>query len=203
MSPSSRRPSAPRRAALALALAACAGAALAPASMAGGPSTETAAKPRPVHVTGELTAIDDVGTYRITGDLIGTWYTLTADTYYQSKAMIVQKGLERFKGCFDLNHNGRCDKGRKGQFRMDYIYWATFDPKTERLIEGECIHPVTAGKGVFHGMRGFINAHDKPVGTTEVEMTYEGELVLHAAAEERTPVSSAPAALAAKPSVAC
>jgi hypothetical protein len=204
MSASPRRSSAPRRAALALALAACAAAALTPASVAVGPREATvAATPRSVHVTGEFIPIDNVGTYRITGDLMGTWYTLTADTYYQSKAMIIQKGLERFEGCFDLNNNRRCDKGRKGQFAMDYMYWATFNPQTERLIKGECIHPITAGKGVFSKMRGFINVQDKPVGKNGVVSTYQGELVLNAVSKEKDSVSDAPAALSAKPSAGC
>lgn len=208
MSLSSNRRPATRRAALALALAACAATALAPVSGAVGPGDASTADspgreaPRSVHVTGRLIPIDDVGTYRITGDLKGRWYTLTADDYYQSKALVIQKGLEHFDGCFDLNGNGRCDKGRRGQFSMDYIYWATFHPQTGRLVEGECIHPITAGKGVFSGMRGLINGHDKPVGKTEVEFTYEGDLVLNAVPEEKVAVSNAPAALPAKVSAA-
>lgn len=208
MSPTQNRPSAPRRAALALALAACAAAALAPASVASGPSGDAAREAsgnqatRSVHVTGEFIPVDDVGTYRLTGSLKGTWYTLTADTYYQSKAMIIQKGLERFEGCLDLNHNGRCDRNRKGQFSMDYMYWATFNPKTERLVKGECIHPITAGKGVFSGTRGFINVNDKPVGKNGVVSTYEGELVLNAVRTEKAVVSNAHAALTAGASVA-
>jgi len=71
-----------------------------------------------VHVRGQFIPIDDKGTYRITGDLKGTWYTLTADTYYQSDAMIIRKGVERFKGCPDVNGDRRCD--RKGEFGADY-----------------------------------------------------------------------------------
>ena len=209
MSPFPSRPSAPRRAALALALAACAAAALAPASVAVGPGDAGAADSssrgatRSVHVSGEFIPIDSVGTYRLTGDLKGTWYTLTADTYFQSKAQLVQKGLERFEGCFDLNHNRHCDKNRKGKFSADYIYWATFNPQTGRLIKGECIHPITAGKGVFSRMRGFINVNDKPVGKKGVVSTYEGEVVLNAVSEEKTSVSNGPAALSAKSSVTC
>lgn len=208
MSQDSSWRSAPRRVALALALAACAAAGLAPVSGAVGPGDASAADPsgreapRSVHVTGKFIPLDDVGTYRITGDLKGTWYTLTADDYYQSKALIIQKGLEHFDGCFDLNRNGRCDKGRRGQFSMDYIYWATYNPQTGRLVEGECIHPITAGKGVFSGMRGLINGHDRPVGKTEVVLTYEGDLVLNAVPEGKIAVSNAPAALSAKVSAA-
>jgi hypothetical protein len=208
MSPSQSRAPAPRRAALALALAACAAAALAPASVASGPSEGAASgasrhpASRSVHVTGEFIAIDDAGTYRLTGGLMGTWYTLTADTYYQSKAMIIQKGLERFEGCLDLNGNRHCDKNRKGKISMDYMYWATFNPKTGRLVKGECIHPITAGKGVFSGTRGFINVNDKPVGKNGVVSTYEGELVLNAVPRENAPVSNAPASLSAAASVA-
>jgi hypothetical protein len=171
-------------------LAACAATTLAPAAMAAAPREAT---PKSVHVRGKFIPIDDVGTYRITGHLMGTWYTLTADTYYQSDGMIIQKGLERFEGCLDLNRNQHCDRNRKGKFRADYIYWATFNPHTGRLIKGECIHPITGGEGVFAGLRGLINVNDKPVGKKGVLSTYEGELVLNAVPGERTEVSNAPA----------
>jgi hypothetical protein len=54
----------------------------------------------------------------------------------QSEAMIIQKGLERFERCLDLNRNGHCDRNRRGKFGADYIYWATFNPRTDRLIKG-------------------------------------------------------------------
>jgi hypothetical protein len=197
-----------RRAALVLAFAACAATALAPASVAVGPGEATAADTsRPqaaksLHATGKVIPIDDLGTYRLTGDLRGTWYTLTADTYYQSKALIIQKGFEYFDGCLDLNHNDRCDKNRKGQFSADYIYWATFNPDTGRLIKGECIHPITAGKGVFAGLRGLVNMHDKPVGKNGVVTAYEAELVLNATPEKQDAVSSRPTPLPAGASIA-
>ena len=197
MSKSPSRTSATRRAALALTLAACVATALAPA-VAAEPGEAT---PKSVQVRGKFTPIDDVGTYRITGDLMGTWYTLTADTYYQSDAMIIQKGLERFEGCLDLNRNRHCDRGRRGQFGADYIYWATFNPLTDRLIKGECIHPITGGDGVFAGLRGLINVNDKPVGKQGVVSTYEGELVLNAVPAEHVEVSNAPAARPAEASV--
>ena len=105
-------------------LAACLTAALAP-SVSASPPRHQPDQPRAVHVSGRFIPIDDQGTYRVTGSLKGTWYTLTADTYYQSKAMIIQEGIERFEGCIDVNRDGRCD--RKGAFGTDYIYWATFD----------------------------------------------------------------------------
>ena len=208
MSTSPSRASTTRRAALALTLAACVATALAPVSMASRPSDAPAADPsgsnapRTVHVRGHFIPIDDAGTYRITGDLMGTWYTLTADTYYQSDAMIIQKGVERFEGCFDLNRNRRCDRNRKGQLGADYIYWATFNPHSGRLIKGECIHPITGGEGVFAGSRGLVNVHDKPMGRNGVVSTYEGDLVLDAVPREPAKVSNTPSALSAKASVA-
>jgi hypothetical protein len=207
MSKTSNRASAPRRAALALMLTACAATPLASVALATGPSDVPAdgsrpQAPRSVHVRGQFIPIDDVGTYRITGDLMGTWYTRTADTYYQSDAMIIQKGLELFDGCFDLNRNHRCDRNRSGQFSADYIYWATFNPKSGRLIKGECIHPITGGADLFAGSRGLINVNDKPVGKQGVISTYEGEVVLNALPEERAQARNAPAALSAKASVA-
>ena len=198
MSRSPSRTSAPRRVALALTLAACVATTLGPVSVAAEPGGAT---PKSVAVRGQVIPIDDAGTYRLTGDLMGTWYTLTADTYYQSDALIIQKGVERFEGCLDLNRNRHCDRNRKGQFGADYIYWATFKPGTGRLIKGECIHPVTGGDGVFTGLRGLINMHDKPVGKNGVVSSYEGDLVLNAVPEEPAEVSKASAALSAEASL--
>jgi hypothetical protein len=177
-------------------VAACAVTALASTSAAYGPGGDggrpAQKEPTSVHVRRQFIPIDDKGTYRITGDLKGTWYTLTADTYYQSDAMIIQEGVERFEGCLDVNGDRRCD--RRGHFGADYIYWATFNPHTGRLIEGECIHPITAGNGGFTRMRGFLNVHDKPVGRDGVVSTYEGELVLNAVPEEDAKVNAEPPA---------
>lgn len=194
MSALPRRTSAPRVAALAVTVAACVATALAPTSAASAPggSDDRSAQQEPVsvQVRGRFVPIDDQGTYRVTGDLKGTWYTLTADTYYQSDAMIIQEGLERFEGCLDLNGDRRCD--RRGHFGTDYIYWATFNPGTGRLIKGECIHPITAGNAGFARMRGFLNVRDKPAGRDGVVSSYEGELVLNAVAEEDGEVNSRP-----------
>jgi hypothetical protein len=192
VSTSPKRAGAPRRAAaaLAVALAGCLAAALAPTASAS-PPHHGPDKPRAVHVSGRFIPIDDKGTYRVTGTLKGTWYTLTADTYYQSKSMIIQEGLERFEGCIDVDRDGRCD--RDGAFGTDYIYWATFNPRTDRLIKGECIHPVIAGLDGFSGTRGFLNVTDRPVGANGVVSAYQGELVLNAVVEDQT-VPSRPSA---------
>lgn len=202
MSTSPKRAGAPRRAALAMTMAACLTAAFAPSVSASPPRHETD-RPRAVHVSGQFIPIDDQGTYKVTGTLKGTWYTLTADTYHQSKAMIIQEGIERFEGCIDVNRDGRCD--RKGAFGTEYIYWATFDPGTARLIKGECIHPITAGIKGFSGARGFLNVTDKPVGADGVVSTYVGELELNAVVEDQTVPErpSAGARMAASSAATC
>ena len=204
-----RRASAALRAVVALTFAGFAATAIAPVSAAVGPEKATAAAtsatkaPKSVHVRGQFIPIDDVGTYRVTGDLMGTWYTRTTDTYYQWDAMFIQKGVERFEGCLDLNRNRRCDGDQKGQFGANYVYilLAPINPQPGRPVKGECMHPVTGGSGAFAGLRGLITVHEKPVGKSGVVSTYQGDLVLNAVPEDRAEVSDAPAARSSQASV--
>ena len=140
-----------------------------------------AAHPQTVHVSGTQTVVDEsAGLYRMHGGLLGKWYILTFDPIYASDAMLVASGTERFDGCLDRNHNHRCNAGDpSGRLRFEYIYWATFNPSTGRLIEGNCVHPITGGNGGFANARGLLTMHDSPVGN-QVRTTYQGTVVLHA-----------------------
>ena len=144
-------------------------------------AASAAANPQTVHVGGTQTIVDEgAGLYRMHGGLLGKWYILTFDTIYASNAMLVGSGTERFDGCLDRNHNHVCNAtDPSGSLRFDFIYWATFNPSTGRLIEGNCVHPITGGTGGFANARGLLTMHDSPVGN-DVRTTYTGVVVLHA-----------------------
>jgi hypothetical protein len=143
--------------------------------------------PTTVTVRGrQIPIIADQGVYRMRGDLIGRWTTLTADTlpgYSIPEAPweLVQTGQEQFRGCVDRNRTARCDSSDpSGQLRFDYLAWSTYDRHTGRLIEGNCVHAITSGSGDFSGARGIVTMHDHPVGRDGVLTTYEGQIVLNA-----------------------
>lgn len=123
-------------------------------------------------------------TYRMEGGLIGIWRMYpTEPALHDVSSLYVEAGLERFSGCIDRNHNGSCDRrDPSGLLASAYLYWATFD-RDERLVRGQCVHPVTGGREDFRGARGVITMVDRPVGD-EVVTTYRGEVVLHAVASD-------------------
>lgn len=144
-------------------------------------AASAAAHPQTVQVHGTQTVVDEsAGLYRMHGGLLGKWYILTFDPIYVSDAMLIGSGTERMDGCLDRNRNHTCNAGEpNGSLRFDYIYWASFNPSTGALIEGNCVHPITGGTGGFANARGLLTMHDTPVGN-EVRTTYKGTVVLHA-----------------------
>ena len=83
-----------------------------------------------------------------------------------------------FKGCLDADGDGTCAAGDPtGTLRFSFIYWATFDPKTDALVRGDCVHPVTGGTGGFAKAKGVIHMIDTPAGSG-VKTTYTGSLLL-------------------------
>ena len=185
-----------RRVAVLAALAlTAAGAALAPAAVAS--PTDVAAsgsQPRTVHVRGQQLPVDVTkGKYVMRGDLVGKWlYTPRTPSLHSSETMYVEAGTEVFKGCIDRNHNGRCGSADyKGELRFAFLYWAYYDGAGD-LIKGQCVHPITGGRGAFVGARGLLNMVDRPVGD-EVRTTYRGHIILNAVSEPPAPPASATA----------
>lgn len=78
----------------------------------------------------------------------------------------------------DRNHNERCDQGEpSGWLRLHFKRLATFDAPTGRLIESNCVHPVTSSTGSFIG--GLFTMRDVSVGDSdEVTSTYQGDVSL-------------------------
>jgi hypothetical protein len=92
-------------------------------------------------------------------------------------------GTERIVGCLDRNRNGRCGRHEPtGELFTEFVYWATFDPDSGRLIRGQCAHPIIRGTGDFAGTRGLISMYDRQPGQ-EILTNYEGDLVLEAVSE--------------------
>jgi len=133
----------------------------------------------PVKVKGTQTVIDEAkGKYEMHGSLVGKWNTTAFKTDYQgTDGEFVGSGKEVFSGCHDADGNGTCDAGEPtGTLRFTFIYWATFNPKTQALVRGECVHPVTGGTGGFRNVKGIVHMVDRPAGK-EVKTTYTGSLL--------------------------
>jgi hypothetical protein len=148
--------------------------------------------PTLVLVRGRQLAVDDQGRYWMSGNLIGRWTVLTAQTlpgYAIPEApwTLVQTGRERFDGCIDQDHTRHCDSDDpRGALSFDYLIWIRYEPNTGRLIEGKCVHPVRSGTQDFAGARGVLTTYDTQVGRGEEGRTrYQGKIVLNAVPNER------------------
>ena len=157
---------------ISLAIGPCVVAALALVGMAASANS-------PVKIKGTQTVIDEAkGQYEMHGSLVGKWNTTAFKTNYQgTDGEFVGSGKEVFSGCHDADASGTCDAGEPtGTLRFSFIYWATFNPKTQVLVRGECVHPVTGGTGGFKNVKGIVHMVDRPAGK-EVKTTYSGSLL--------------------------
>ena len=155
------------------------------------PGKDRPSGPTIVLVRGHQLAVNDQGRYWMSGDLIGRWTVLTAETLpgYAIPEVpwtLVQTGQERFDGCIDQDHTKHCDSGDPlGALSFDYLVWIRYEPNTGRRIEGNCVHPITSGTQDFAGARGALTMHDIQVGRGEESRTrYQGKIVLNAAPNE-------------------
>jgi hypothetical protein len=192
--PKKVRAAAIRRATLAGAAVILVGTGSVPAAMAapGIPGKDRPSGPTIVLVRGRQHAVDDRGRYWMSGNLIGRWTVLTAETlpgYAIPEApwTLVQTGQERFDGCIDQDHTKHCDSGDPlGALSFDYLMWIRYEPNTARRIEGNCVHPITNGTQDFAGARGALTMRDIQVGRGEERRTrYQGKIVLNAVPSER------------------
>ena len=160
---------APRR--ISVAVGPCVVAALVAAGVAAGAGA-------PVKVKGTQTVIDEKkGKYEMHGSLVGKWNTTAFRIDYQgADGEFVGSGKEIFSGCHDADANGTCDAGEAtGTLRFSFVYWANYNPKTQALVRGECVHPVIGGTGGFKNVKGIIHMVDRPVGK-DVKTSYSGSL---------------------------
>ncbi len=175
-----------RRAALAVFVIACTlGASVAPA-------TATTGEPTKLRVQGTQTQVSE-NLFKSHGGLLGDFWILTFVPLYESESLVIGTGNERFVGCVDVDLDSDCEASEPfGELRFDYVQWATFDPSTGALIEGNCVHPITGGSDSFQGARGLVTMHDVVVDG-DVRTTYEGTVVLNAVPPD-APAAQAPMA---------
>jgi hypothetical protein len=182
-------------------LGACAALAAAAALVAGAPAGASA-----MQVSGTQTlvkggdtptdATDDV--FRMSGGLIGSWFTVTAD--FQGSDPIsgraVLTGKERFEGCLDANRDGRCSKpDPTGKLEFGYVFWGEFDANFKQ-ISGQCVHPTIVGTDGFAGTTGVLRFVDRPGTGTSI---YRGRLQIARRAGAKARTGAAVHAVAARP----
>jgi len=120
----------------------------------------------------------DSGTYRMAGDLVGCWYTVTFDVVQEKDnpgGKFKASGTEQFVGCLNTNGNATCDSGEpSGTFDTTFVFTAKFAPTGDE-IHGRCHHPIVGGTGAFAGASGGISFKDIP---SEGRFPYHGEIKL-------------------------
>jgi hypothetical protein len=120
----------------------------------------------------------DAGTYRMAGDLVGCWYTVTFDVVQENDnpgGKFKASGTEQFVGCLNTNGNATCDAGEpSGTFDTTFVFTAKFAPTGDE-IHGRCHHPIVGGTGAFAGASGGISFKDIP---SEGRFPYHGEIKL-------------------------
>jgi len=145
---------------------------MAPAA-AGGATVVEGAQSSPVDACDGLGSL---GTFVMSGDLVGCWYTDTADLTSSSMNGAVFEGTEHFVGCIDTSGDGTCGTGEPtGSFHTTFKFTAKFSDVGE--VHGRCHHPILGGTGDFANASGVISFHDVINGTV-VTATYSGPISL-------------------------
>ena len=160
--------------------AAASGLAVVLGCVATAPAMASPSATRLVHVEGHVLPVaDSPGVYRVTGGLVGTYKirserVIHAWTYSPTQIRDIE-GTESITGCVDQNQNGSCDAGEpSAQLRLTFNRVASFDTRTDRLIEGGGTHWLKSS-GPFGG--GKLTTRDIPVGNSdEILSIYEGDL---------------------------
>jgi hypothetical protein len=148
--------------------------------VATGPAVASPSATRLVHVEGHVLPVaESPGVYRVTGGLVGIYKirserVIQAWTYWTTQIRDIE-GTESITGCVDQNQNESCDAGEpSAQLRLTFSRVASFDTRTDRLIEGGATHWVKGG-GPFSG--GKLTTRNIPVGNSgEILSVYEGDL---------------------------
>ena len=117
-------------------------------------------------------------TYRMAGDLVGCWYTVTFDVTQANDnpgGHFKASGTEHFVGCLNTNGNATCDAGEPfGSFDTTFTFTAKLAPTGDE-IHGRCQHPIVGGSGGFGGAGGVISFKDIPF---EGRFPYHGNIQL-------------------------
>jgi hypothetical protein len=116
------------------------------------------------------------GSFTMTGDLVGCWYTdtLVLDGLHPS-GTVQLSGTEHFVGCLDLGGDGSCGAGDPtGTFSTTFTFTGKYDTSGNE-IHGRCNHPIVSGTGGFAGSGGVINFIDD---VTTGDASYTGSIRL-------------------------
>ena len=149
-----------------------------------------------VRVSGQQIPVDiDDGRYEMRGSLIGDWHYIPREVLHndpERPTLYVEAGVEVFTGCIDRRpRDGECtDRDAQGELHFAFLYWASYDLSGD-LIRGQCVHPITGGRGDFAGARGLLRMVDRPAGD-EIETTYRGQIELNAVPGEGEADTPAP-----------
>jgi len=138
-----------------------------------------------VRVAGRQIPVDLAnGLYEMRGSLIGDWQYIPREVLHNKPTLYAEAGVEVFNGCIDRRpRDGRCTgRDYRGELHLTFLYWASFD-LDGNLVKGQCVHPVTGGRGAFAGARGLLTMVDRPVGE-QVKTTYRGRIELDAVPTE-------------------
>jgi hypothetical protein len=158
-------------------------------------------RPHTVQVAGRQIPVDIAnGLYTMRGSLVGDWQYIPEEVLHNNATLYAEAGVEVFNGCIDRRpRDGECTgRDHRGELHLAFLYWARFD-LDGNLIKGQCVHPITGGKGAFAGARGVLRMVDRPIGD-RVRTTYRGHIRLDAVPTEgdaETPSASRTAATAA------
>jgi len=120
---------------------------------------------------------ESLGTYEMTGDLVGCWYTDTFENPHNGVNTSTFTGTEHFTGCIDTSGDGTCTTEGTGTFSTTFVFIAKFVDGRE--VHGHCHHPIVAGSGtgVFEGATGSVSFHDV-VTPDLVTATYQGSITV-------------------------
>ena len=119
----------------------------------------------------ECLELDDLFTIKMTGSLVGCWYTTEIDVVQETPSGIYQeRGTEIFIGCLvEDGVDAAC-----GSISTTYKFTAKYAPDGSE-IHGRCQHPIVAGTGDFEGVTGRVDFKDDVVTG---EFDYRGHLKL-------------------------
>ena len=120
-----------------------------------------------------------LGSYTMTGGLIGCWYTDTfnpkkSNASASGKYQVIYTGTEHFTGCLDSDRDGGCSGDPTGTFYTTFTFTAQYDALTLEEIRGRCHHPIVSGTGDFAGATGVINFKDDISNGTSPYMGHVG-----------------------------
>jgi hypothetical protein len=134
------------------------------------------AQAKSVSVSGTQTVVDEqAGIYRMQGDLVGRW-RITSFKELATDPLTRARGTERFRGCLDRQHDGRCAGDPSGTLRLRFTYWAMFDSADPpSLLAGACWHPIVSGTGAMARAGGAIQMLDVQT-QNGVETHYTGDI---------------------------